>query len=103
MVFKKNKRKPGVKNNIIQEEVVEKPEEQILRKKQYKNTAGKAVMRMNLTTDQQGNIYFNDVLFGFIKRSYMKIYNKNLTLKGTEIIKKAEEVTNKKIRQLNKR
>jgi hypothetical protein len=33
-----------------------------------------------------------------MKRSYMKIFIKNLTAKGTEIVKKAEETTNKKIR-----
>ncbi len=82
---------------------METREEKIIRRKQYNNTAAKAIMRMNLTTDQQGNIYYNDILFGFMKRSYMKIFNKNLTAKGGEIIKRAEETSSKKIRQLNRR
>jgi len=72
----------GSTKKIIQEGVNETQEEKIIRKKNYKNTAGKIIMKMNLQTDQTGHIYFHDVLFSFMKRSYSKIFMKNLSPKG---------------------
>ena len=60
-------------------------------------------MRMNLSTDQHGNINFNDVLLAFFKRSYSKVYNKNITAKASEIIKKAEEISQRKLTFISKK
>jgi hypothetical protein len=29
-------------------------------------------MRMNLTTDKDGNLYYNDIIFNFAKKAYQK-------------------------------
>jgi hypothetical protein len=41
--------------------------------------ASLAIMKMNLKPDSHGNIYFNEVLFGFFENLYT---NKNEFIKG---------------------
>lgn len=73
------------------------------RKKTYKNTAGKEIMKMNLAIDNSQHIYFHDVLFAFMKRSYSKVFMKNASQKGAEILKKAEELSQKKLKKIKKK
>jgi len=75
----------------------------MIRKKTYKNTAGKEIMKMNLSIDNSEHIYFHDVLFAFMKRSYSRVFMKNVSSKGMEILKKAEEVSYKKLKKLKKK
>lgn len=70
------------KKDKVESEVVEETEEQRMKRtKHFNNYAAKLLMQMNLTTDPNGNIYFNDLLFILIKR----IYTSNFKIKSGSI------------------
>ena len=55
-----------------------------------KKDCNKILMKMNLKVDNEGCIYFNDVLYQFMKRYYEGVINIKLTEEGIEMIKKVE-------------
>ncbi len=47
--------------------------ERMMRTRNFKNFAAKSLMQMNVCVDPQGDLYFNDLLYAFIRRVYTKL------------------------------
>ena len=53
---------------------------------------------MNLSSDGEGFIYFNELFFAIVKKSYSKVFTKNLKPEGVPFILNAEQKTMRKIK-----
>lgn len=91
----------GLDEELISLKLEDKEEvsiaQNILRKQ-----AAKAVFKMNLSCDNDGNIYFNDFLFAVLKRAYSPYLYREYTFEGIDLIHREERRTNQKIAKLRK-
>lgn len=59
--------------------------------------AAKLLMNMNIVTDGEGYIYYNDILFAVFKYMLKDSIKINSSQKGQEIVRLAEQTTIQKL------
>ena len=52
--------------------------------------ASKIIMKLNLVKDNDGNIFFHDLVFNLMKRVFIPLISHNLSSKGRKIIQSVE-------------
>jgi hypothetical protein len=63
----------------------------------------KSVMKMNLSCDQEGYVYFNNLLYAVVKRAYASEILKNITREGMTQLTKSEATVINKLEQKTKK
>ena len=67
------------------------------KEEEIKIEVSKLISRMNLQSDNEGNIYFNQLLFSILHEAYSLKINENSTKEGLDIIDRIETKTLEKI------